>query len=122
MKTAKHLIDAINQFYQKAVERPPLCFRNLQAMEDELNLLESIYEFTLDDSSELFSPSNAFGNFLYDNGYGTLGYCYGKVDGEEFVEREPMKAPTDEEAKKMKALADFWQQYLSSERRLPADA
>jgi hypothetical protein len=122
MKSAKEIIDAINQFYHTAVERPPWYFRSLRAMEDELCLLESIYEFILDDSSEFIPPTNGFGKFLNDNGYGTLGYCFGKIDGEEFVHREPVKAPSDEEAKQMEALGQFWQQYLSSERRLQVDA
>ena len=122
MKSAKEIIDAINQFYQNAVERPPLYFRNLQGMEGDLCLLESIYEFILDDSSEFIPPTDGFREFLNDNGYGTLGYCFGKIDGEELVHREPVKAPSDEEAKQMEALGQFWQQYLSSERRLQVDA
>jgi hypothetical protein len=82
MKSAREIIVAINEYYRVSIDRPQFYFRNLEAMEDQLNLLESIYEFILDDRQG-FLMNSGFGNFLHENGYGNLGYSYGKIEEED---------------------------------------
>jgi len=110
MKSVSQILEYIDGFYRRSAERPEFYFKDAQSMESELEAFESLYEFIVDDSREPSGPSRGFSEFLFQNGYGTLGFCQGRVD--EGI--RPSLAPSSEEKDKMRRLADFWIAYLGS--------
>jgi tRNA pseudouridine38-40 synthase len=119
LKTPQQIIAAVEQWYAWSIERPKFYFCGPRCMESELSLLESIYEFIVDDSELSVGLSDGFINFLIEQGYGAGGFSYGKVidDDDEQIQRPAAMGPSDEELKEMDELAAFWRQYLSSPHR-----
>ena len=123
MKTAEEIVQYIESFYQNSLDRPQFYFRNVEAMEAELWEFERLYDFIVDDSRGFAGIPSHLVNFMFDKGYGSLGFAGGKVcdDDGEPIDRPPMQGPDDAELARMHDLAKLWREYLANRNRLSHD-
>jgi tRNA pseudouridine38-40 synthase len=130
LKTPQQIIAAIEQYYAWSTEpeRAKFYYSDPWCMEGTLYLLESIYEYIIDDSELHFGTSRGFIDYSTAQGYGALGFCFGQVDDDDEDDESPsverLRRPplSDAELKKMDELAAFWREYLASSfRKHPTD-
>ena len=118
MKSIEDTLAYIQNYFDTVLAQPDAHFRNVDAMENELLTMEQLRCFIVDDAKAWPILPKEYYDFMYERGYGTLGFSHGKWDHDAPTESQliPVKGPTVEETKKMHELSRLWQDYRQTFR------
>ena len=109
MKSSSEVVRYIDTFISSALERPSMYGSSPIALEEVLRRLDAIRDFILCEGPETAQVRTSYGRHLSEMGYGVGSFC--------MQLRKPSSELSETDVEVFNKLAEFWKEYLRSQKR-----
>jgi hypothetical protein len=107
MKSTAEVVEYIDEYTRRALERPAMYASSPEALEEALRVLEGLRNYIVVDSRRPDPSANPYHDFLKSRRFGVALFC----------SRQRQIDPSLTDAKLFAALVEFWRDYLSVQNR-----